>query len=93
MFLQGFTVWKAAHRGPAPSSCAHRAITVKRALAPLMGHLALLVQRVNNWVRQVGQPARDVEKDASVLQVSLSTDTPFSMERQIVESQKGVTWS
>ncbi|AWO99018.1 putative SCO-spondin-like [Scophthalmus maximus] len=33
-----------------------------------MGHLALLAQRGDNWVRQVGQPVKDVEKDASVLQ-------------------------
>uniref|UniRef100_A0A3Q3IVN5 Uncharacterized protein n=1 Tax=Monopterus albus TaxID=43700 RepID=A0A3Q3IVN5_MONAL len=66
---KGFTVWKAAHRDPPPSSCAHRAITVKKALPPLMGHLALLVQRGNNWVKQVEQPVRDVEKDASVLQM------------------------
>lgn len=84
-FLKGFTVWKAAHRDLPPSSCAHRAITVKRALPPLMGHLALLVQRGNNWVRQVGQPVRDVEKDVSVLQVSLSTNTVTSMEQQILE--------
>lgn len=76
--LKGFTVWKEAHRGPPPSSFAHRAITVRRAPPPLMGHLALLVQRGNNWVRQVGQHVRDAEKDASVLQVSLSTNTPNS---------------
>lgn len=84
-FLKGFTAWKAAHRDPPPSSCAHRAITVKRALSPLMGHLALLVQLENNWVRQVGQPVRDVEKDVSVLQVSLSTNTLTSEEQQILE--------
>lgn len=39
-----------------------------------MGHLVLLVQLENNWVRQVGQPVRDVEKDVSVLQVTLSID-------------------
>lgn len=50
-----------------------------------MGHLALLVQQGNNWVRQVGQPVRDVEKDASVLQVSLSTDSPASTN---IEMQK-----
>lgn len=80
-FLQGFTVWRAAHGDPPPSSCAHRAFTVKRAPPHLMGHLALLVQRGNNWVRQVGQPAKDVEKDASVLQVSLSTNTLTSIEQ------------
>lgn len=38
-----------------------------------MGHLARLVQQGNNWVRQVGQPVRDVKKDGSALQASLST--------------------
>lgn len=85
LFLKGFTVWKAAHGDPPLSSCAHRAITVKKAPPPLMGHLALLVQQGNNWVRQVGQPVRDVEKDASVLQVSLSTDSPASNEQQILK--------
>ncbi|XP_059188146.1 proprotein convertase subtilisin/kexin type 5 [Centropristis striata] len=42
-----------------------------------MGHLALLVQRGNNWVRQVGQPVRDVEKDASVLQDCLKCPAGF----------------
>lgn len=37
-----------------------------------MGHLALPVQPENNWVRQVGRRARGVEKDASVLQVTLA---------------------
>lgn len=73
MFLKVFTVWKAAHRDPAPSSCAHRDFSVRRAPPPLMGHLARLVQRGDNWVRQVGQPVRDVKKDGSVLQASFST--------------------
>lgn len=47
-----------------------------------MGHLALLVQQANNWGRQVGQPVRDVEKDASVLQVSLSTNALTSVEHR-----------
>lgn len=71
MFLKVFTVWKAAHRTPTPSSCAHKDFSVKRAPPPLMGHLAQLVQQGNNWVRQVGQPVRDVKKDGSVLQASL----------------------
>nr|XP_043888260.1 neurogenic locus notch homolog protein 4-like [Solea senegalensis] len=65
---QVFTVWRAAHKDPSPSSCAHKDIIVKKALPPLMGHLALLVQQGNNWVRQVGQPVRGVEKDVFVLQ-------------------------
>lgn len=79
-FLKGFTVWKEARRDRPPSSCAHRAITVKRALPPLTGHLALLVQQENNWVRQVGQRVRDAEKDVFVLQVSLCIDILTSEE-------------
>ncbi|CAB1443711.1 unnamed protein product [Pleuronectes platessa] len=66
--LRDCTICPAAPGDPSPSSCAHRVITVKKARPPLMGHLALLEQRGNNWVRQVGQRVRDVEKDASVLQ-------------------------
>lgn len=46
---------------------------MKRAPPHLTGHLARLGQQGNNWVRQVGQPVRDVKKDGSVLQASLST--------------------
>lgn len=46
---------------------------MKRAPPPLTGHLARLVQQGNNWVRQVGQPVRDVKKDGSALQASPST--------------------
>lgn len=46
---------------------------MKRAPLVLTGHLARLVQQGNNWVRQVGQPVRDVKKDGSVLQASLKT--------------------
>lgn len=46
---------------------------MKRAPLALTGHLARLVQQGNNWVRQVGQPVRDVKKDGSVLQASLKT--------------------
>ncbi|XP_056906306.1 multiple epidermal growth factor-like domains protein 11 [Takifugu flavidus] len=71
-----FTVWKAAHRDPPPTSCAHRGFSVKRAPLALTGHLARLVLQGNNWVRQVGQPVRDVKKDGSVLQVQRGLDCP-----------------
>ena len=66
---QASTAWRAAQRGPPPSSCANRAFTVKRAPPHPTGPLARLAQPHSNWDRQVGQAARDVEKDASVPQV------------------------
>lgn len=82
-FLKVFTVWKAAHRDPPPTSCAHRGFSVKRAPPPLMGHLARLVQQGNNWVRQVGQPVRDVKKDGSVLQASLNTPNTGVLKKRL----------
>lgn len=72
---QGFTVWKAAHGDRAPYSCVHKGITVRRAQRHPTGHLALLALLENNWARQVGQPAGDVQRDDSVLQVRHSTNT------------------
>lgn len=67
--LKGFTVWKGLQLDPLHSSCAHWVSTVRRAPPPLTGYLALLGQQENKWVRQVGQLAKDVAKDDSVLQV------------------------
>lgn len=84
-FLKVFTVWKAAHRDPPPSSCAHRGFSVKRAPPPLTGHLARLVRQGNNWVRQVGRPVRDVKKDGSVLQASLNTPDTRALKKARLE--------
>ncbi|KAK7882549.1 hypothetical protein WMY93_028723 [Mugilogobius chulae] len=76
----GFTVWRAAHKDPPPNSCVHKAIIVKKAQPPHMGHLAQQVQQANNWDKQVGQPAKDAEKDVSVRQALQVLDCPVHEE-------------
>lgn len=61
---------------------------MRRAPPLLTGHLVLLVQRGNNWVRQVGQPVRDAERDASVLQVSLCIYILTLLEQQKLKRRK-----